>query len=138
MVRVVIDMCTLPVPYDLNIVSKSGGGNRIFNSNYKFKSYMRDALKNAYKGSPIPLGSQVSLEFYVLFPRHIKVTSKPDLSNMLKTIEDAASGIVYDDDAQLTKELLIAKQGTSSEWKFRVVYQTWDFDETLWPSDLKD
>lgn len=131
-----LDISAQPVPYDLQVVPKEGSPPKLFNRNSKFKKAMKAMLNSIFSGPPLPSGSAVSLKFYVLYPANSRVTYKPDLSNMLKTVEDAATGILYEDDCQICREILIKKQGTRDQWKFRVIYESWDFEPTEWPEDL--
>jgi len=134
-VLVSIDISAMPVPYDIQVI-KTKGDVRVYNRNSKFKKALREFIINAFSGEPIPSGGAISLKLYILYPKKTRVTYKPDLSNMLKTIEDAATGVLYADDCQICKEVLIKKQGTLSHWKFRAVYESWDHNEEEWPQDL--
>ena len=50
---------------------------------------------------------KMTLKFYMKRPKSVPLkkrkypTVKPDLSNMIKTVEDAGNGILYDDDKQI-------------------------------------
>lgn len=63
----------------------------------------------ARKYFPTPLTGPLTLsvEFYLPFPKREKNldgrahTKRPDITNLLKTVEDAMNGIAYADDSQL-------------------------------------
>lgn len=76
-----------------------------------FKAVARMAAHQAYQGPP--LEGPLSLRVLFLMPRPGRLrwkkrlmprqwhTSKPDADNLLKSLKDALSGLVYVDDAQI-------------------------------------
>lgn len=66
-------------------------------------------------GADVPIRMVVT--FYMPRPKRTKLlcpTSRPDLTNLEKTVEDAMNGIVYPDDAQIV-EKLSRKEWTTGE-----------------------
>jgi Holliday junction resolvase RusA-like endonuclease len=64
-----------------------------------------------YPMFPADVPLAMTVDFYMTRPKSAKRihhTVKPDCSNLVKTVEDAANGILYHDDAQITR-LLIRK-----------------------------
>jgi Holliday junction resolvase RusA-like endonuclease len=61
-------------------------------------------------------------------PRH--PTVKPDLLKLARAVEDALSGIVYRDDAQITTEILQKAYGEPARCEIRVVPISQDIVET--------
>ena len=86
-----------------------------------YKNHVKLSAKQQWKGKPLECPLVVELDIYRQIPkstskkrrklmneRVIRPTVKPDLSNYVKGIEDALSGIVYKDDSQIVD--LIARK----------------------------
>src|SRR5699024_5534094 len=86
-----------------------------------YKNHVKLSAKQQWKGKPLECPLVVELDIYRQIPkstskkrrklmneRVIRPTVKPDLSNYVKGIEYALSGIVYKDDSQIVD--LIARK----------------------------
>jgi len=76
-------------------------------------------LETGFKKIERPIEVHVSIVIYRLPPKswskkkqkraiegYIRPTTKPDLDNQEKTIFDALSGVIYDDDSQITQKTI--------------------------------
>lgn len=63
------------------------------------------SLRDKYKGKPHSGAVSVKMEFYFKRPKgrrkDVHHLVKPDLTNLAKTVEDAANKILWDDDNQI-------------------------------------
>lgn len=99
-----------PLPWKTH----GGYGKRSFDPRAKEKSKIKSQVMDQYKASPYPGPVVVSYEFELPIPKgtskvkrkkmidceidHIK---RPDLSNLVKLLEDCLKGIVFTDDSQV-------------------------------------
>jgi Holliday junction resolvase RusA-like endonuclease len=98
-----------------------------------WKAQIADAAAEAMNGSGLLVGPlMLGLEFYIprpkghygkrgLRPSAPKTpTTKPDLLKLARAVEDALSGIVYRDDAQIAREILDKFYGEPARVQVRV------------------
>ena len=82
-----------------------------------FENLIAYSAKNAMRGNELILES-VTLVVNFFFKKAIKNPDshikKPDLSNLIKSVEDAMNGIVYKDDSQI-KNIVASKQYGESD-----------------------
>ena len=84
-----------------------------------WRSVVQDAAREAFGGSPLIEGPlRVTFDFFVQRPKcHVgakglkpsaprQPTTKPDLLKLARAAEDALTGIIWKDDAQITTEVL--------------------------------
>ena len=65
---------------------------------------IRGYLKRAYRQAPLVGPVSVHIRFWMVKPKkpkHREHITKPDLTNLAKTVEDAANGLLYADDSQI-------------------------------------
>lgn len=117
-----VDMHEKPEPYSLGFLWQANGGVKVWNDNSKFKAKLKKAIKAVFKGPKVDLHEKIGIKITVLYPCDYKATERPDLDNLVKSIIDAATGIIYPDDGQVTKISAYKRQGVSEGWKFRVRY----------------
>ncbi len=72
-----------------------------------WQNYAKLIVKAAMKGKP-PLEGAVKADFELYMPKPKRLkrkhpTTKPDATNTIKAAEDAMNGIVFIDDAQITR-----------------------------------
>jgi len=69
---------------------------------------------------------KLTLDFVLKRPKSVPVkkrkypTVKPDLSNMIKLVEDACNGILYDDDKQIVNLVSTKRYGGDDEISIKV------------------
>ena len=98
----------------------------------KWKKAARDTLE-LYMGDRVRFSGPLQISILAVFacpkgdrrktlsvPRRWK-PSKPDLTNIAKTVEDAANGIVWDDDAMIVDEQIRKVYGDQNE-KARIIF----------------
>jgi len=92
--------------------------------------------RTQYKGDPIPGPVRLDLQFYLKRPAgHVGKgrnagnlraaarqypTVKPDVLKMARVVEDALSGLVYVDDAQIIHEVLLKQYGPNEGVRIEV------------------
>ena len=101
----------------------------------EYEEAMRLAYVASVKSAPHERGVPLKLTLYCEYPipksdskkKHgekangtIKPTIKPDLSNVLKAVEDALNGVAYFDDSQITKIVAIKRYGDSPRVETRI------------------
>jgi Holliday junction resolvase RusA-like endonuclease len=73
------------------------------------------AFIQGYPKLPADIPLAMTVTFYFLRPKTAKKrqwhTVKPDLTNLVKTVEDAANGILYNDDSQIVRMLIRKEYG---------------------------
>jgi Holliday junction resolvase RusA-like endonuclease len=84
------------------------GSGRLYDSQKDIKSVYQYSLAQAKNRSPLLRGPlSIEVDFYFDPPKRFKGdisrdhVSKPDLSNLIKFIEDVCNGIVFGDDSQI-------------------------------------
>ena|SRR5579863_4561086 len=120
--EVKVDMYEKPEPYTLGFRAQANGGVKIWNENKAFKAKLTKAIKKVFTGPVVGLHEKIGIKITVLYPCDYKATERPDLDNLVKSIIDAATGIIYPDDGQVTRINAYKRAGVSEEWKFRVRY----------------
>lgn len=83
----------------------------------KFKKQLRALVKEMYHGAPVEGEIYLKVAFYRKVQKsiskkeharrtkgHVRPIVKPDLSNYLKSFEDALNGILWKDDAMIVHE----------------------------------
>ena len=83
----------------------------------KFKSELRALAKEMYRDAPIEGEIYLKVAFYRKIQKsiskkeharrtkgHVRPIVKPDLSNYLKSLEDALNGVLWKDDAMIVHE----------------------------------
>ena len=110
----------IPIPqgsmsaFVLKTCNACGGGRRaiITSANAKLKKWRSTVRSEAVKamGFDHPAGKNVAIRIEAVFflPRaksnkSIDAVKKQDVSKLLRAIEDSMSGVVYEDDAQVTE-----------------------------------
>lgn len=97
----------------------------ITTDNKKLKPWRQEVTRAAIDavteagGEIIPRGTPVllRLDFYLLRPpslpkRVTRPTSRPDVSKLLRSVEDSLTGVVYEDDSQITVVRVTKQYGT--------------------------
>lgn len=77
-----------------------------------FEKLISTLAKIQYRGEPLSGPLTLIIVFYLKKPKSVKrdyPTVKPDLSNCVKSLEDALNGIAYKDDSQIV-ELICSKK----------------------------
>jgi Holliday junction resolvase RusA-like endonuclease len=116
-----IDLKGYPIPYDL--------GHRIYkekviiwNKNSCYKKATRALLTKWMACRDLsPLCGAIKLRIIVLTPRNHDPLSKPDASNVQKTIEDCCSEILFGDDCNVTDIHTVKRRGHTDEWRVRIL-----------------
>jgi len=117
-----VDMFEKPEPYSLGFKWQANGGVNIWNENKAFKIRLKKAIKKVFTGPVVELHQKIGIKITVLYPCDYKASEKPDLDNLVKSIIDAATGVIYPDDAQVTRLSAYKRKGVEEGWKFRVRY----------------
>lgn len=89
-----------------------GKCGNVYNPSGQDKDKLSFLARVFYKSEPIQGPLQLEIEFYLPLGKHKENGwhfKKPDISNLIKLIEDALNGICYTDDCQIVK-LLATKQ----------------------------
>jgi Holliday junction resolvase RusA-like endonuclease len=120
--EVKVDMYEKPEPYALGFKWQANGGVNIWNQNKAFKAKLQKCIRNVFKGPLRGLHEKIGIKVTVLFPCDYKATERPDLDNLVKSIIDAATGVIYPDDGQVTRICAYKRRGGGEGWKFRVRY----------------
>lgn len=77
--------------------------------------------RSAYKGKPLSTALKMTVRVFVKLPKKTVRekgdwhTSRPDLTNIIKSIEDGLNGIAYLDDSQIVY-LVATKQWASEDY----------------------
>jgi Holliday junction resolvase RusA-like endonuclease len=109
---IVVQIEGRPVPWQ----RPRARGKRFFDAQIEEKNDIRRAIKEVFEG-PILRGPLcLTTEFYFKVPKNISkknrfemlsgkipFTKRPDLSNLVKIIEDAANGFLWEDDSQIAR-----------------------------------
>jgi Holliday junction resolvase RusA-like endonuclease len=78
----------------------------------QYESDLRALIKESYQEAPMDGALSLTLIFNLKRPRSVKracPTVRPDIDNYVKSVMDAANGILYHDDSQVC-ELICKKQ----------------------------
>lgn len=96
----------------------------VWNDNSKFKEKLKKIIKNSLPQeiSPVPLKNGIGIKVMILTPHNHSCYNKPDLDNMIKTIIDAGTGIVYEDDCQVCYLNAFKTTSVSNRWSLRIRY----------------
>lgn len=74
------------------------------NALYDWRAAVGWSAKAAYKGEPTTADVIIAVRFYLPRPKSVKrarPSVKPDLGKLVRAVEDALTGIVWKDDAQV-------------------------------------
>jgi Holliday junction resolvase RusA-like endonuclease len=95
-----------PIPW----ASHQGYGRRSFNPRFKEKEMIRWVAKAQYIGEPIKGPIKIYYKFYMPIPKSLSKsekevlyfhTKRPDITNLIKFVEDCIKGIYFEDDSQV-------------------------------------
>lgn len=98
-----------PVPWQR---VKKGRSGIFYNPKAKQEKEVKDKMRKVFNDPPILVPILVNFRFYMPIPEswskkkkriwnNAPHQSRPDISNLIKFYEDAATGIIYKDDSQL-------------------------------------
>lgn len=95
-----------PRPKERARVAFIGGRARAYTptKTRSYESEIKRIAQGQYREKPLEKALAVELKFYLTRPKSVRRplhTVKPDLSNMVKAIEDACNGVVWKDDSQI-------------------------------------
>lgn len=99
----VFDIPIIPVPKARARIGKFGNVYTPTKTR-AFEKFVRDFIAVHYKKEPITSPVSINVVFSLQRPKTCdreKPSVKPDLSNLLKAVEDAANGILWKDDSQI-------------------------------------
>lgn len=83
----------------------------------EFEKTVKALARSQYKGEPLDGPLRMVVVFMLKKPKTVKreyPTVKPDLSNLVKSLEDALNGIAYVDDSLIIETLSSKKYGPVS------------------------
>lgn len=69
-----------------------------------FEKLIKTLAKQEYRADPLEGPLSMHVVFYIKRPKTVKrefPTIRPDLTNMVKSLEDSLNGVVYIDDSQI-------------------------------------
>jgi Holliday junction resolvase RusA-like endonuclease len=96
----------VPRPKERARVSFRGGKARAYtpSKTRNFEAEIRLLAREEFGESPLECPLNVCFYFYMPRPKSVRRknhTVKPDLSNLVKAVEDACNGIIWKDDSQI-------------------------------------
>jgi Holliday junction resolvase RusA-like endonuclease len=101
--------------------------DHVFDSQKEIKLVMGITIRKQHENLPMFTGPlQAVMRFYMKPPKRNRCfsgrwhTIRPDLSNMLKMIEDVAQGIAYEDDKSICREFIEKKWDINPRVEFIV------------------
>jgi len=118
----------LSIPEEPQAMARAKTTSKCINGRWKTWSYTPTPSKLAMESLKCAIYTKVKEQFPAYMPLELTVTfyrtkpdsskdampvRKPDLSNLIKGVEDVMNKIVYPDDAAIVKEVLVKKWSTT-------------------------
>lgn len=119
-----VTMDKKPEPYNLVFFPRASGHVSVYQhgNTCNFKNAFKKVLKKSYKQEKIDLKTPLIISILIYYPSSERITKKPDLDNMVKSIIDAGTGIIYEDDSQICGISCAKVNNEEDAWKFQVIY----------------
>lgn len=83
-----------------------------------FENAVKMMAKAQYRGEPLACPVHLSVFFVMTRPKSVKRshhTTKPDLTNLIKSLEDALNGVVWKDDSQIFSVSAVKRYGPKGQ-----------------------